>query len=242
MNVHRSNRWLTALALAGAAFLTMAVSAPAARAATETFVTPGGAAPGGNPVNASATFTSSAGKLIITLTDLLANPKTVAQLLSDLSFTVSGGSATLTGSSLSSSSGQEITVAGNGTATTGSTVATGWPYSFSGSVGTLNRLAGSGANHLIIGPPGAGGIYSNANSSIAGNVPHNPFLNQSATFTISGSGITAATVVTAATFSFGTTSGVNVNGVPVPEPSTMAIAGLGAIGFIGFGLRRRLKK
>jgi hypothetical protein len=29
---------------------------------------------------------------------------------------------------------------------------------------------------------------------------------------------------------------------PVPEPSTMAIAGLGAIGFIGFGLRRRLKK
>jgi hypothetical protein len=29
---------------------------------------------------------------------------------------------------------------------------------------------------------------------------------------------------------------------PVPEPSTMAIAGLGAIGFIGFGLRRRLQK
>jgi PEP-CTERM motif len=28
----------------------------------------------------------------------------------------------------------------------------------------------------------------------------------------------------------------------VPEPSTMAIAGLGALGFIGYGLRRRLKK
>jgi hypothetical protein len=28
----------------------------------------------------------------------------------------------------------------------------------------------------------------------------------------------------------------------VPEPSTMAIAGLGALGFVGFGLRRRLKK
>jgi hypothetical protein len=28
----------------------------------------------------------------------------------------------------------------------------------------------------------------------------------------------------------------------VPEPSTMAIAGLGAIGFLGYGLRRRLKK
>jgi hypothetical protein len=28
----------------------------------------------------------------------------------------------------------------------------------------------------------------------------------------------------------------------IPEPSTMAIAGLGALGFIGYGLRRRLKK
>jgi hypothetical protein len=28
----------------------------------------------------------------------------------------------------------------------------------------------------------------------------------------------------------------------VPEPSTLAIAGLGALGFIGYGLRRRLKK
>jgi hypothetical protein len=32
------------------------------------------------------------------------------------------------------------------------------------------------------------------------------------------------------------------NGKPVPEPSTLALAGLGALGFIGYGLRRRLKK
>ena len=30
--------------------------------------------------------------------------------------------------------------------------------------------------------------------------------------------------------------------VPVPEPSSMAIAGLGALGFVAYGLRRRLKK
>jgi hypothetical protein len=29
--------------------------------------------------------------------------------------------------------------------------------------------------------------------------------------------------------------------VPIPEPSTLAIAGLGALGFVGYGLRRRLK-
>lgn len=34
----------------------------------------------------------------------------------------------------------------------------------------------------------------------------------------------------------------NFSQTAVPEPSTMAIAGLGALGFIGYGLRRRLKK
>jgi hypothetical protein len=29
---------------------------------------------------------------------------------------------------------------------------------------------------------------------------------------------------------------------PVPEPSTLAIAGLGTLGFLGYGLRRRVKK
>ncbi|WP_165250220.1 PEP-CTERM sorting domain-containing protein [Paludisphaera soli] len=32
-----------------------------------------------------------------------------------------------------------------------------------------------------------------------------------------------------------------INGEPVPEPSTLAIAGLGALGMIGYGLRRRAR-
>jgi hypothetical protein len=34
----------------------------------------------------------------------------------------------------------------------------------------------------------------------------------------------------------------NGGAISVPEPSTMAIAGLGALGFLGYGLRRRSKK
>jgi hypothetical protein len=205
------------------------------------FVTPTGATTSG-PVSDEVTFTTTAGSLVITLEDLQANPTDVAQLLSDLSFTVGNGGS-LTGSSLSSSSGQEITVNSNGTFSLGSTVATGWVYTGSGTSGLLDVLSGGGAgpSHLIIGPPGPGPNYSNANGSIAGNGPHNPFLNQTATFTITGAGITADTTVTAATFSFGTTDqALLVPGVPAPtpEPRTTGII-VSAIGLIGFLQHRR---
>jgi hypothetical protein len=205
-------------------------------ASSITFTTPTGATIGGQPVSASATFMTSANTLTVTLTDLLANPTDVGQLLSDLFFTLSNGS---TAGTLTSSSGQELTVAGNGTFTTGvGTVSTGWALSPSGGSLLLNVLGTAiGPAHTIIGPPGPGGTYSNANGSIAGNGPHNPFLNQTATFVITDNTITAATTVTAATFSFGTAAGSNVPGVPTiaPEPTTLVSLGgalllLGAVG------------
>src|SRR5215831_5587433 len=74
-------------------------------ATTITFVTPIGSSTSG-PVNASATFTTSAGQISITLTDLQVNPTDVAQTLSDLDFVLSNGATTGT---LASSSGQQIT-------------------------------------------------------------------------------------------------------------------------------------
>jgi hypothetical protein len=213
-------------------------AASSAKADMVTFVTPTGATTGGGPVNASATFTTSANTLTIGLHNLLANPTDVAQLLSDLSFTVGNGGS-LTGASLASSSGQEITVNSGGTFTLGPTVATGWAPLLGGTSGLLNVLGAGGAGpmHLIIGPPGAGSLYSNANGSIAGNGPHNPFLNNSATFTISGTGITGDTTVTSATFSFGTTSGINVAGTlqttPVPAPPALVLGLVGAAGLFG---------
>ena len=215
-----------------------------------TYITPSGSTTSG-PVDAKAVFTTTSGSgsnpgtLTITLTDLQANPKDVAQLLSDLSFKVSGAT-TLNGATLSSSSGQVLTVNNNssGGYTLGSTVATGWVPTLSGNSGLLDVLSGpghAGPAHLIIGPPNGSNAYSNANGSIK-NGAHNPFLNQSATFTITGLGITAATTVTSATFSFGTTEGqYSITGQAVPEPTSlvMGAVGLGFVGAIGFYRSRR---
>jgi hypothetical protein len=238
MNPQRSNRWLTALAVAGVALIAAAITTPAARA--QTFSTPGGSVDfAGDPVSASATFVVKDGEIDITLINLQTNMKDAGQLLTDLKFSLSGNA--LTGTVLHTSSGNEIFVGTGGVVTAGSTgVSTGWGYA-TGS-GYLDGLAGANTpKDLILGPPDASGKYSSANGSIANNPGHNPFLDQAgATFAITGTNITSSTIVSNVVFSFGTSRGDDIGAVP--EPSTLAIAGLGAIGFMGFGLRRRLKK
>jgi hypothetical protein len=58
------------------------------------FVTPTGSMTGGQPVEASAVFTTGAGTITVTLTNLDTNPRSVVQNLSDLEFTLSNGTAT----------------------------------------------------------------------------------------------------------------------------------------------------
>jgi len=214
------------------------------RAEMVTFVTPTGSTEsGGNAVNAEATFTTSTDTVSVTLTNLLVNPKTVAQNLSDLFFTTNNES--LTSGTLASSSGQEVTVKSDGSTDLGGTVATGWVLSFDSSTGFhLNDLAGpghAGPAHTIIGAPDAFGVYSHANPSIAGNGPHNPFLNQTATFTVSIAGVTSATKITSATFSFGTAAGNNVTGAAVPEPGSIVLCGIGMAG-LGLGQVARSRR
>jgi hypothetical protein len=83
-------------------------------------------------------------------------------------------------------------------------------------------------SHLIIGLAGKDLLhpYDNADNSIAGNGPHNPFLNQTAAFIISVTGMTAAADITSAIFSFGTTAGNTVLGVvpSLPRSSTIVDA------------------
>ena len=240
---------LMAGAVSAAALCLSVLTVSPATAATVVFSTPAGSTVNDGAVSASATFITDPGSITVVLADLLANPKSVGQLLSDISFTFTGALAS--GATLGFNLGQEVTVADNGTATLGGFVATGWGLSATGT-STLHLDAlgqPTTPSHLLIGPPDASGTYSNANSSIAGNDPHNPFLNQTAGFVIDLLDPTALATITGVIFSFGTTEGVLVTGTPGGTPTPFEIGPTpipsaiwlfaGALGLLGMLSRRK---
>ena len=188
-------------------------------------------------MNATAAFTTSTDELFITLTNLQADPTSVVQNLSGLAFTLSNTS--LLSGTLSSSAGSLRTIASNGTYADGAASATGWAFSSTGGGGFLLNVLGTATApaHTIVGPPNGSGFYASANNSIAGNAPHNPFIGEFATFTLSIPGVTDATTIAAATFSFGTSEGNDVPGVPpneipqteAPEPASLLLIGGGLV-------------
>lgn len=207
------------------AIATAAAFAAAADAATIIYQTPVGTTVGGQPVSSQATFTTGLNQVVISMMNTQANPTSVIQCLSSLGFTLNTGQTVGT---LSSSSGLERTIAGNGSFTNGSTVATGWQLD-NGPL--LLHVLGTpvGPAHTVIGGPNNSNAYSNANGSIAGNGPHNAFLTGPITFTINVPGVTAESTISAMLFGYGTSAGNNVPGQQVPEPATLALLALGGL-------------
>ena len=247
----RNHRWLTTIAALTIALMVAALSPPVARA--QTFITPIGAATGDGPVDSTATFTETGNTITITIRNLEANPTGAGQTINGVDFSLSN-SKTL--GSLTSQDGTLRTVNGNGA---GQYSDTGGPGTSVGAANLWNYVTGNGSGSnlgimvtslgnmaavpTVIGDPNGSNAYSNGGGSITGN--HNPFIAGVVTIVLSVSGVTSSTTVTAMQFQFGTSNNEgNVTGhqQATPEPSTLAIAGLGALGFIGFGLRRRLKK
>jgi hypothetical protein len=221
--------------LAGISIYALAVQ-PAA-ALSFTFLTPPGSVCGGavEPCAAQAVITTGAGSISVTLTNPVIPPQIISagQALSDLSFTLSnapGTQGTLT------ASGQLANIGFGGTVTDvpGSPlrwIGQGPPppggmgtFTVSGSTILMEAIGGGQPSQMILSSLGS---FTVANASIT-NGMFSPFVVGPASFTLAFAGVTAATTVTSAQFSFGTGPDTFIPGVPVPGP----IAGAGLPGLI----------
>jgi len=140
---------------------------------------------GCSTTNVTGTIVAGNGTVTITLNNNLTNAQVVSviQNISGVYFQVSGyngGAVSLS----SSSSAQSTNIDGSGNAVlAGAVNPTGWGAGHSGQVITVCVICAFGINapagpdQTIIGGTGTGS-YPNANGSIAGNGPHNPFLSE----------------------------------------------------------------
>ena len=177
----------------------------------------------------------------LTLTNLITNPQSTAELLSDVSFSLSSGSL---GSGQITGTGNLVTCTDN-TSNCVSTADAAKPWNFGANsgVGTgdfLLTALGGNSRSLIIGNTTAGyclqpgGNLGHKCPDGIGNNINQPYFQNSATFSFTGlTGVTSATQLTSVVLSFGTAPET-----VVPIPAAVWLFGSGLLGLIGIARRR----
>jgi len=203
--------------------------------------------PGCSTTNVTGSIVAGNGTVTITLNNNLTNAQVISviQNVSGVYFQVSGYNGGAVSLSASNST-QSTNIAANGNATlAGAVNPTGWAAGHSGSTITVCVVCAFGVGptvgpeQTLIGGTGSG-AYANANGSIAGNDPHNPFLVGTVTFTLVVPGVTVNSTFSNFVIQFGTEA-TPPQTQQVPEPASMLLLGSGLIG-VAAGFRRRLRK
>jgi hypothetical protein len=222
----RFKKAAVACALAGLGMLPLA-----SQAMTQTFFTD----PSVTTVGGSATFTTGTNSISLTLTNTLSDLQSLAQTLSDISFDVSGGGSVTTSSVTTTAN--LIGLVDNQTPTHSS--GTTNPWTLSGGSGSYLFTALNGGDQtrsLILGPITNESTYCSPKCPDGlGNQNFNPYIDETATFTLGISGVTADSSISNVVFSFGTAPETLVG---VPIPAAVWLFGSGLIGLIGIARRK----
>jgi hypothetical protein len=234
-----------------AAIILIAAAPNSTLADTFTFV---GTTSGGNAVNGTAEISSAGGNMLtIILTNNQTNMVSAGQGISGLSFQITnslGQVLNISPVTIEDQFGRQVKFMSSttGVDVNGSGVDDlGWGLSnqnpaYLNALGFTGKEGTNPPDELILGIPTGtasnGVVYANANSSIANSGPHQPFVVQTATFSVSlGIALPDGFKITNVQMYFGTNADTITQ---TPEPTAMLLLGTGLVG-LAAGIRRKRK-